>query len=344
MSFADFQDQQQVVRLLQRSISRGRLGHAHLFTGASLQDCEAVARTLAKVLNCQNPPQTSDDGLSLDSCDHCSSCRRIAESLHPDVPWIRPESKSRVITIDQVRDLIQSIQLKATEARIKVGVLVAADRLNPQAANAFLKTLEEPPPRSVFILISTDPQRILETIRSRCLRLNFAGEVDRGLEGPEAEWLTAFTEMAAEGRGGLLGRYQLLGALLARLKQSKEGIERELSAKSDLGKYDDIDPRLRDKWEVELAAAIEAEYRRLRTDALAHLHWWLRDVWFCSMGLPAELLGYPRFQPSAVKVAERITPRAALENLRMMEQTQRSLHSNIQEALALEVGLLKLNF
>ena len=75
-----------------------------------------------------------------------------------------------------MRELMHEVQLKSSEAEVKVAVIVAADRLNPQAANAFLKTLEEPPPKSVLILLSTEPGRILETIMSRCLRLNFAGE------------------------------------------------------------------------------------------------------------------------------------------------------------------------
>src|SRR5205085_11554436 len=89
----------------------------------------------------------------------------------------RPESKTRIITIEQMRDLMKLIHLKPTEAASKVAVLAAADRLNVQAANAFFKTLEEPPSRSIIVLLTVEPDRILETIQSRCLRLSFSGFV-----------------------------------------------------------------------------------------------------------------------------------------------------------------------
>src|SRR6185436_1663393 len=103
-------------------------------------------------------------------------CRKIEGETHSDMHWVRPESKSRIVSVDQMRELMREIQLKPSEAEVKVAVIVAADRLNTQAANAFLKTLEEPPAKSVLILLSTEPQRLLETILSRCLRLNFGAE------------------------------------------------------------------------------------------------------------------------------------------------------------------------
>ena len=166
MSFASFTEQEDAVQLLQRSLARERLGHAYLFSGDDLERLQLVARTLAKTLNCQNPRQSKTVPGAPDCCDACLSCRKIDAFNHADVQWIRPESKSRVITIDQMRDLMQTVHLKPTVAAFKFGMIVAADRLNVQAANAFLKTLEEPPPNSVLVLLSTEPQRILETILS----------------------------------------------------------------------------------------------------------------------------------------------------------------------------------
>ena len=141
-------------------------------------------------------------------------------------------------------------------------------------------------------------------------------------------------------------------------------------------KYEDAEEELRDKWTEELKAAIEAEYRRQRADFLLALQWWLRDVWLQTLGqvqslkskvqspepqveaVPAELepvnhqlstinspealLAFPQLAGTK-RVAARLTSQAAMENLRIMEQLQRWLHTNAQEALALEVGLLKLH-
>ena len=339
MAFTDFSEQSQGVQLLQRSLARGRLGHAYLFTGHQLDGLEALARTLAKTLNCQDPVKT--DGVPTDCCDQCLNCRRISDDLHADIHWARPESKSRVITVDQTRELMQQIQLKPTEAGYKIAVISGADRLNAQAANAFLKTLEEPPPKSVLILLTTEPSRILETILSRCLRLNFSAETARTLSAEQAYWLQQFSSAAAAEQKSLFGRYRLLDALLQHLNAIREKVDEALSARSPLEKYDDVEKEMRETWEKELAAGIEAEYRRQRAEVLLLLQWWLRDVWLHTLAAGEELLHLPQIA-GADEVARRISTRQAQENLAVLEQTQRLLRGNVQEALALEVGLLKL--
>jgi len=340
MAFKDFPEQEQGVQLLQRSLQRGRLAHAYLFSGHQLDELEALARSLAKTLNCQKPVKAG--GVAIDSCDKCLNCRKIEHGNHADVHWVRPESKSRVIVIEQMRELMQVIHLKPTEAEHKVAVIVAADRLNVQAANAFLKTLEEPPAKSVLILLSTEPQRLLETVLSRCLRLNFAGEGAARFDAALLEWLAKFSDLAAAEQKSLLGRYRLMDVLLQRLSGMKTRVEEALTARSPLERYEDVEKELREKWEAELKAAIEAEYRRQRTDALLAVQWWLRDVWLHTLSGGRGLLNFPALA-GAERVAGRITAQQALENLGVMEQTQRLLHTNVQEALALEVGLLKLN-
>ena len=350
MSFAHLASREDSVALLQRSLDRGRLGHAYLFHGGDPGELETVARTLAKTVNCTNPQRRNAAGLPLDSCDQCLSCRKIEGDNHPDVMWIRPESKSRVITIDQMvqrkdslRPLRPAMHLKPTEARYKVGVIVSADRLNEPAANAFLKTLEEPPSDSILVLLTTEPQRLLDTIISRCLRLNFGGEqAGRRNEALNA-WLTQFAGLASAEQKSLLGRYNLLSLVLSKLAEIKEATAEAIGKKSPLESHDDIDAKLKEKWEDELTAAVEAEYRRERSDLLAALQWWLRDVWLQTLNLGEEMATYPALAGASGKVARRVTPRQAMENLQQMEKLQRLLGANVQEALALEVGLLKLS-
>lgn len=339
MAFKDFPAQAQGVTLLQRSLARGRLGHAYLFTGDQLEVLESLAATLARTLNCQR--SITADTVPIDCCDQCAACRRIGQGVHPDVHWVRPESKSRVIVIEQMRGLMQEVNLKPKEAEYKVAIIVAADRLNESAANAFLKTLEEPPARSVLILLTTEPQRLLETILSRCLRLNFFGEGAVAGGVAEAEWLAQFSELAAAEQKSLLSRYRLLDVLLRRLSEIKSAVEAALTQRSPLERYREVEPALREKWEEELKAAVEAEYRRRRAEVLLSVQWWLRDVWLRTLSVGESLLSFPQL-PGADSVAARVTARQAGENLRVLEHTQRLLHTNVQESLALEVGLLKL--
>jgi DNA polymerase-3 subunit delta' len=339
--FSDFPEQSKVAQVLQRSLESNRLAHAYLFSGNSLAVLEPMARTLAKVVNCLAPPSRAANGLPLECCDACDNCRRIDQLNHPDVLWVRPESKSRVITIDQMRELMQTVNLKPSLAEFKVEIIVAADRLNIHAANAFLKTLEEPPAKSILILLSTEPQRILETILSRCQRLVLAGEGTR-YDAEQLAWISSFGAMAAGGQQGLMGHYRLLGIILKKLAEQKIAIQEALAARSPLERYDDLEKRMREKLEDELDAAVEAEYRRQRTDLIGALHWWLRDVWMQTLSMGAGLLTFPTFAADAGTVAKRISSADALANLEEVDRLQRLLHSNVQEALALEVSLLKL--
>jgi hypothetical protein len=147
----------------------------------------------------------------------------------------------------------------------------------------------------------------------------------------------------------------------------KAGTEETLAARSPLQRYKDAEKNLVEKWETELTAAIEAEYRRQRSDLLTVLQWWLRDIWVQTFALNKgsqgarmpeknrkdtaeaettklkDLLRFPELK-GTVQVAQRISPKQALENLEIVEQLHRWLGTNVQEALALEVGLLKLHF
>ena len=350
MPLADFSAQKGVVTLLQRSLERRRLGHAYLFTGQDLSELEAVGNVLAQTLNCQQPSKLASDGTPLDACGQCASCKKIDHANHPDVMVVRPESKLRHITIGQIvrrpssppRVLHDLINNKATEGRYKVALLVAADRLNVDAANSLLKTLEEPPERTVFVLVTTEPERLIDTIRSRCLRLTFAGDGQRKYGAAELDWLSEFAAMAAEGKKDLFGRYRLLGILVERLSAVNKEIETEVEGTSRLNDHDEVPSELRQQWEDENRAAVMAEYRYRRAGFLAALQGWLRDVWLQCSGISDERALFPDLLTEAQTVATRLSVSEAGENLRVIEQTQHTLHTNVSELLALETGLLKL--
>src|SRR5258708_7796291 len=127
MAFKDLSGTQQSLQLLQRSLERGRLAHGYLLSGNELESLETIGRTLAKTLNCDQPVRRN--GRAVDCCDRCLACQKIERWNHADVHWVRPESKSRIITVAQMRELMREIQLKPNESRYKVAVIVAADRL-----------------------------------------------------------------------------------------------------------------------------------------------------------------------------------------------------------------------
>ena len=333
----------QATDLLRRSLANGRLGHAYLFVGGTIESLESHATELARTLNCQSPPATGETGIPLEPCGDCIACRKVDSGNFPDLDFVRPEKKSRIISIEQIRNLTRKVSLKPTEGRYKVAIITGTDRMPGPTFNAFLKTLEEPPERTVFILLTVHPDQLGETLRSRCMRVNFEGEADVQLEASDAAWLKSFVGMSAVTGEGLMGRYRLLGKLMVHLAAKRGTIEETQEAASALNRFADIEPTLREKLKEELKASIEAEYRRQRGQFLTGLQWWLRDVWLAALRQGRELLHFQDWADTSETVGQRLSPEQALENLQSIEATQRLLETtNVQEALALEVGLLKL--
>jgi DNA polymerase-3 subunit delta' len=153
------------VEVLQAAIRHDRVGHAYLITGAAQVGKTTLAITFAQALNC------TAETLSNRPCGRCRPCKLIASGRHPDVRLVTGETSGRGIVttkIDQIRQLQQELNLTAAEARYKVAILRQFETANPSAANAFLKTLEEPPNNVVLILTAADSETLLPTISSRC--------------------------------------------------------------------------------------------------------------------------------------------------------------------------------
>jgi DNA polymerase-3 subunit delta' len=149
------------------AFSHGRLAHGliiHEDPGAGGRE---FARWIAQLVNCRERTRAP--------CGECQECRWIDAGQHPDVTLVAPEEESVQILIEQVRALVADLALTAHGSGYKVAMLVPADAMNPNAANALLKTLEEPPPRTLLLLVTSQPSRLLPTLRSRCSRLRLAG-------------------------------------------------------------------------------------------------------------------------------------------------------------------------
>jgi DNA polymerase III subunit delta' len=141
----------------------GRMPHALLVHEAPGTGGEWLAAWTAALVLCAAQATAP--------CGQCASCRRVAALQHPDVSWLRPQDDSRQIRVEQVRELCAELSLTSHGGGYKLGVITPADALNRFAANALLKTLEEPPARTLLILVATEPSRLPPTVLSRCQRL-----------------------------------------------------------------------------------------------------------------------------------------------------------------------------
>src|SRR5688572_23563558 len=211
---------------MSRAIVRGTLPPSLLMAGPAGVGKRRTAVAMAEALNCLQPHPA--DGLELDACGECTACRRIGRGVHPDVIVIEP-GESGTIKIEQVRDVIDKAGFRPFEGRRRVVIVDEADALVVPAQNALLKTLEEPPSASVFVLVSSIPDALLPTVVSRCPRLRFgtlaandiAGLLMRDHEYPESE-----ARAAAADADGSIGR--ALSAASADLADARDSARRLL--------------------------------------------------------------------------------------------------------------------
>lgn len=168
-TFEQVAGQKTIVRTLQNALKNDKIGHSYLFTGPRGTGKTSMARLFAKAINCE-------EGIGHQCC-RCSNCESIADSSHPDVIEIDAASNNGV---EQVRDLIDRVKYAPIKGRMKIYIIDEVHMMSTGAFNALLKTLEEPPEDVVFILCTTEPQKVLPTIVSRCQRYDFSkvGEAD----------------------------------------------------------------------------------------------------------------------------------------------------------------------
>ncbi len=168
-----------VTEFLEKSIMGGRLAHAYLFVGSEHVGKKTVAMEFVKALQCIK--NIGKKNLELKFCGQCQSCRDIDRNAQPDVSIIEPEiieskgkKREQEISIRQIRELQHQLSLFSFGGKYKIAVIDRAERMSREAANALLKTLEEPTQKTIIILISSAPQMILPTVLSRCLLIKFS--------------------------------------------------------------------------------------------------------------------------------------------------------------------------
>jgi DNA polymerase-3 subunit delta' len=226
MPFGSIIGHRRIISRLARALARDTLPPALLLAGPPGIGKRRIAAAMAEAINCLDP--RSSENLEREACGVCAACKRIARGVHPDVITVEPGDLGS-IKIEQIRDVIDRAGYRPFEGRRRVVIVDEADALVPAAQNALLKTLEEPPSASVFVLVSSMPDALLPTVRSRCPRLRFgqlsAAEVAEALIR-DHDYSEADARAAAVDADGSIGR--ALSAQSADLADARESAQRLL--------------------------------------------------------------------------------------------------------------------
>ena len=310
------------LRYLRRAHEQNRLAHAYLISGSRGSGKRLLAAELANLVN------------GTEAGDVFSSKAR-------EIFVAEPESKSRRIVIEQVRALEHSLQMRASPGRRKVAIIAEADRLQPQAANAFLKTLEEPPKDSLLLLLSALPEVLPDTIVSRCIAIPLAPSNNEVAIPQEAELVELLRSTAAEKTWGIEHAYRftqgvqhLLGVIREEIKaQNAEALKRE-----EARYRNSTDGAWLDEREEYYKALTESLYLQRRAALIEILFEWWSDVLRTRNNVDRRDL--PAAKQEIAALAKRFTTAEVLHRIRRLEELRDHLGRNIQEALAIEVAFL----
>lgn len=316
------------------ALQAGRVAQAYLVVGNVREEGMPFAEAALSRLFCS---------AMIKPCGECPDCARIREHKHVDVVWIEPEKKSRVVGIDRIRELQQRIYQTSYSGGWKAVVLVNAERVGEEASNAFLKTLEEPPPRSIYFLLTDTPQAILSTILSRCQRMILSTEPERLPDPWFDELIGIMSEPMENHLISLMQRSGGLGALLGRIKKTveQEEMKRLLEELESRRNPDDKKVTKKDQKDEEdvLKARIEARYRAYRSMVMRSMLFWYRDLLVLVCDTGAQVLRYPEQAQTLASLAAGLTYGDALANLRAVETMQRQFDRNTPDDMVLSAGV-----
>lgn len=309
-------------QLLASAHAQDRLAHAYLITGPVGSGKAALANRLATLL------LGTRDGDPL---------------THPDLHRVEPESKSRRIVIEQIRELEHALHMRSLLGGKKIGLIIDAERLQPQAANAFLKTLEEPPSGTHLFLLSSQPEQILETILSRCLEVPLRLVERRELSPAQHALLGALRSFAKRERPELPHIFGLVREFQQLLGEAKDTIRDDTDAayKAEEKHYKQTsDSRAwLDDREDYYKALTEARYLATRADLLATLEAWWADALRQHHGVPE--LDLPECAAETAALATRHTSPQLLRKTAALETLRENLNrTGVQEPLAIECAFL----
>ena len=328
--FSSIIGQAKPVKLLTTLLQKGTVPHALLFTGLDGVGKRTTAKTLAMACNCVSGERTGahpDDPVDL-PCGQCRSCRKIAAGTHPDFLMVAPTDG--LIRIAQVRQLCETLSLKPYEARQRVVVIACAQALNPEAGNALLKVLEEPPDRTLLLLTARQRSDLLPTIVSRCQHVRFGP-----LSASNVAELLATSKDVAPETAAIIGQLSHGSFTRACKLHQDNWIARRDWLIDGLMKLPSQSVTLKLAWAAQLG-----QDKALLEDALEVLQIWLRDLAVFGHN-PGKIINKD-LTDKIQYASQRADTRMLTAGIQVLAQAQKKIEARANIRLTLEAMVLQL--
>ena len=324
MSFKNIWGQDRQIGILVHALKAETLAHAYLFTGIPGIGKTTTAYALAKALHCNVTPY--------DFCNACISCKKIDQGIHPDLVVIEPEGDS--IKINQIRKMQEQVSYTSYEGHHKIVLIDTAERMNIQSANCLLKTLEEPPPHTVLILLTSVPYQLPSTVRSRCHRVMFQPL-------PEASIEDVLKQQCGEENGEMIALIASLagGSLGSALRWTENGLLQERKEMLEtLSLLHTCSPTTLFK-----CAELLGEDKELVREKLTMVTRWLRDLLLLKATFQENHLINKDLISEARAAASHVSWFNLFEQAQVIHEVQSAVESNVNVRLAMETMLFKLS-
>ena len=323
--YKDIVGNEQIIMHLKNAVKQNKVSQAYILSGDKGMGKKMIAGTFAMALQCEKGGE--------EPCMECKSCRQAMSMNHPDIRWINHE-KPNVISVDEVRkQLVDDVQIKPYSSRYKVYIMDEAEKMNIQAQNAILKTIEEPPEYAVIILLSANIEVFLPTILSRCVRLDMRmlrrAKIreylmkEKGIPVYQADVLAAFA-------GGNLGKAIKL-ASSEHFNELKEEVVRLLKYIGDMQIYEAV-----------MAVKDCEKYKLEIEDFIDMMMVWYRDVLVFKVSRNKEEMTFKDQYKYIKEQASRISFNGVEEVLKAMDKAKVRVRANVNYDLALELMFLTL--
>lgn len=304
-------------------------GQSFVIQGDSIEEISEFANEWVKTLTCQDRNERG-------ACGQCRHCKLMDSGNYPEIHRLEPASKSRTILVGALRDFQNRFYMKAEAGVKKIGLVLEADRMQIQAQNAFLKTLEEPPPNTFLILLTTRIDGLLSTIRSRCRMISLAANnIHYDLQLRE-ELLGALSLISGmDGASRALEALELVKAIFAGLKKKAQT---EIEESHQISQQEADDPQLRKKFKEKVVVLVEGRYKQYREQILSMMEVWASQNYLVANGVESSELSHKELKSETWNYSGS----GSVKVLNLLEQLKYDLSGNVNEDLAIENFFLQI--